>query len=105
MCCTFGDLTDLEWYKQHKLVFKEAILQNGTMSEICGKYAGMAILDARKAIIADLIEQGYMIKQEEINHNVATHERCGTPMEITIKNSGLLIFSPIKMSILKLEIR
>ena len=90
MCCTFGDLTDLEWYKQHKLVFKEAILQNGTMSEICGKYAGMAILDARKAIIADLIEQGYMIKQEEINHNVATHERCGTPMEITIKKQWFI---------------
>lgn len=90
MCCTFGDLTDLEWYKQHKLVFKEAILQDGTMSAICGKYAGMTILDARKTIIADLIEQGYMIKQEEINHNVATHERCGTPMEITIKKQWFI---------------
>lgn len=86
MCCTFGDLTDLEWYKKYKLVFKEAILQDGTMSNLCGKYAGMAIVDARKVMIDDLIEQGYMIKQEKINHNVATHERCGTPMEITIKN-------------------
>ncbi len=90
MCCTFGDLTDLEWYKQHKLTFKEAILQDGTMSEICGKYAGMTILDARKAMIADLMEQGHMIKQEEINHNVATHERCGTPMEITIKKQWFI---------------
>lgn len=90
MCCTFGDLTDLEWYKQFKLKFKEAILQDGTMSELCGKYAGMTILDARKAMIADLYEQGYMIKQEEINHNVATHERCGTPMEITIKNQWFI---------------
>lgn len=90
MCCTFGDLTDLEWYKQHKLVFKEAILQDGIMSDLCGKYAGMAILDARKAMIADLIEQGHMIKQEEINHNVATHERCGTPMEITIKKQWFI---------------
>lgn len=90
MCCTFGDLTDLEWYKKHQLVFKEAILQDGTMSELCGKYAGMSVLDARKAMIADLVEQGHMIRQEEINHNVATHERCGTPMEITIKKQWFI---------------
>jgi len=90
MCCTFGDLTDLEWYKKHNLIFKEAILQNGTMSNICGKYAGMGILEARKAMIGDLKEQGYMIRQEELVHNVATHERCGTPMEITIKKQWFI---------------
>ncbi len=90
MCCTFGDLTDLEWFNKHKLTFKEAILQDGTMSAICGKYAGMPILDARKAMIEDLKEQGHMIKQEKIAHNVATHERCGTPMEITIKKQWFI---------------
>lgn len=90
MCCTFGDLTDLEWYKKHKLEFKEAILPDGTMSELCGKYAGMKSMDARKVMIEDLIQQGHMIKQEKIAHNVATHERCGTPMEITIKNQWFI---------------
>ena len=90
MCCTFGDLTDLEWYKKYNLGFTEAIRTDGTMSEACGKYAGMPVLQARKAIIADLIEQNYMIKQEKIAHNVATHERCGTPMEIMIKNQWFI---------------
>lgn len=90
MCCTFGDLTDLEWYKKYNFSFKEAILQDGTMSELCGKYAGLSVIDARKAIIADLIKQGHMIKQEKIAHNVATHERCGTPMEITIKKQWFI---------------
>ncbi|MCR5766937.1 MAG: valine--tRNA ligase [Lachnospiraceae bacterium] len=90
MCCTFGDLTDLEWYKKHDLTFKEAILQDGSMSKICGKYAGMGILEARRAMIEDLKEQGYMIRQEETAHNVATHERCGTPMEITIKKQWFI---------------
>lgn len=90
MCCTFGDLTDLEWYKKHKLQYKEAILPDGTMSTLCGKYAGMKSIDARKEMINDLIEQGYMLKQEKIDHNVATHERCGTPMEITIKNQWFI---------------
>jgi valyl-tRNA synthetase len=90
MCCTFGDLTDLEWYKKYNFEFKEAILQDGIMSDLCGKYAGMNVIDARKSIIEDLISQGYMIKQDNINHNVATHERCGTPMEITIKKQWFI---------------
>jgi len=90
MCCTFGDLTDLEWYKKHNLSFKEVILTDGTMSSMCGKYEGLTVKKAREAIIADLIENGYMIRQEEIVHSVATHERCGTPMEITIKKQWFI---------------
>lgn len=90
MCCTFGDLTDLEWFKKYKLTFKEAIFQDGTMSDICGKYAGLSVNGARDAIIADLTKQGHMIKQEKIAHNVAVHERCGTPMEITIKKQWFI---------------
>lgn len=90
MCCTFGDLTDLEWFKKYKFIFKEAILQDGKISNICGKYAGLSVKDARNKIIADLTKQGYMIKQENITHNVATHERCGTPMEITIKKQWFI---------------
>lgn len=90
MCCTFGDLTDLEWYKKYNLTFKEAILPTGKMSNICGKYEGLYVTKARKAIIEDLAESGLLIKSEKLLHNVATHERCGTPMEITIKNQWFI---------------
>lgn len=90
MCCTFGDLTDLEWYKQHKLEFKEAILPDGTMSELCGKYSGLTVKEARKQMVEDLISGGYVIKQENLNHMVAVHERCGTPMEITVKKQWFI---------------
>ncbi len=94
MCCTFGDLTDLEWYKQHKLTFKEAILPNGTMSEICEKYAGLSVVEARKQMVEDLLLNGFVIKQENLRHMVATHERCGSPMEITVKKQWFIdIFS------------
>lgn len=90
MCCTFGDITDLEWYKKYQFSFKEAILQDGTLSRLCGQYAGLSVMDGRKAIAADLIRQGHMMKQEKIAHNVAVHERCGTPMEITIKKQWFI---------------
>lgn len=101
MCCTFGDLTDLEWYKKYNLSFKEAILADGTMSDVCGKYAGFTVKKAREAIIADLIENGHMIRQEDIVHNVAIHERCGTPMEITIKKQWFIDILTNKQAYLK----
>ena len=46
-----------------------------------GKYNGLDRYEARKAILADLEEQGYLIKTEPYNHNVGTCYRCGTTVE------------------------
>ena len=81
MCCTFGDQTDMEWQKAHKLPIKDAFTNDGRMTEIAGKYKGMKMLDARKEIIKDMKEVKLLLKQEEIVHSVNVHERCGTPVE------------------------
>ena len=90
MCCTFGDLTDLEWYKKYSMTFAEAILPDGTMSKLCGKYSGLSVAEARKAILGDLDSNGYLLKQEKLSHNVAVHERCGSAIEITIKKQWFI---------------
>ncbi len=46
-----------------------------------GKYNGMDRYEARKAIVADLEEQGYLVKVEPYNHNVGSCYRCGTVVE------------------------
>ncbi|MBE6948678.1 MAG: valine--tRNA ligase [Ruminococcaceae bacterium] len=46
-----------------------------------GKYNGMDRYEARKAIIADLEEQGYLVKIEDHSHNVGQCYRCGTTVE------------------------
>ena len=46
-----------------------------------GKYNGMDRYEARKAIVADLEEQGLLVKVEEHSHNVGTCYRCGTVVE------------------------
>ena len=46
-----------------------------------GKYNGMDRYEARKAIVADLDEQGYLVKVEPHSHNVGTCYRCGTTVE------------------------
>jgi len=81
MCCTFGDKTDIEWWQHFHLPLKQAISETGTMTELAGRYQGMPIFKARKAIVADLTDQGLLRGSRDILHPVGTHERCGTPVE------------------------
>ena len=46
-----------------------------------GKYDGMDRYECRKAIVADLEEQGYLVKVEPYSHNVGCCYRCGTVVE------------------------
>lgn len=85
MCCTFGDTVDKEWQRKHNLPIKKCFTDEGTMTELAKDFAGMKIIDARKAVIEKLRENDLLIKQENIVHNVSTHDRCGTPVEISVK--------------------
>lgn len=81
MCCTFGDQTDMEWQKAHRLEIKEAISRDGKMTKLAGKYAGMGIKEARREIISDLEKENLLVKKEKIKHFVNVHERCDTEIE------------------------
>ncbi|MEM3374290.1 MAG: valine--tRNA ligase [Candidatus Woesearchaeota archaeon] len=82
MCCTFGDQTDIEWFKAYNLPLRISITKDGKMTELSGKYQGLNITEARKEIIKDLKEKALLVNQKQIKHNVNVHERCGTPIEI-----------------------
>lgn len=84
MCCTFGDQTDIEWWKKYNLPLKNILTANGRIAESVPKYAGLKIKEARKQIIEDLQEGGYVVKIEDIEHEVQTHERCGKEVEYAV---------------------
>ncbi len=90
MCCTFGDQTDVEWWKEYNLELKQAIDDGGRMTDICGKYAGLKTTEARKAVIEDLQAQGYLYKQEPLTHSVKVHERCDQPIEFLTKKQWFI---------------
>ncbi|MBR2879179.1 MAG: valine--tRNA ligase, partial [Oscillospiraceae bacterium] len=46
-----------------------------------GKYDGLDRYEARRAILNDLNEAGYLLETEEYQHNVSTCYRCGTTVE------------------------
>lgn len=90
MCCTFGDQTDVEWWREYKLPLKQAIDDGGRMTEIAGKYAGLKSIEARKQIIEDLKQQGYLYKQDAIVHSVKVHERCEEGIEFLAKKQWFI---------------
>jgi valyl-tRNA synthetase len=81
MCCTFGDSTDVSWWRSYQLPLLAAIGRDGCMTALAGPLANLPVAEARRHILQYLSQQGLMLHQETIEHNVGTHERCGTPVE------------------------
>lgn len=90
MCCTFGDQTDIEWWKKYKLPLKLIINDDGKMNELAGKYAGLKIEEARNAIIEDLKTNDLIFRQDQITHNVKVHDRCHKPAEFLCKKQWFI---------------
>ncbi|HJD64750.1 MAG TPA: valine--tRNA ligase [Rickettsia endosymbiont of Diachasma alloeum] len=83
MCCTFGDQTDIIWWKTHNLPLNTIITKKGTIDfphEI--GIDGLKIQEARAKIIDILKEQELLVKQEEITQTVKCAERSGAPLEV-----------------------
>ena len=84
MCCTFGDQTDIEWWKKYNLPLKYIFTDDGRIMDSVSNYGGLKIKEARKQIVDDLQVGGYIVKIEELEHEVQTHERCGSEVEYTV---------------------
>ncbi len=100
MCCTFGDTTDIEWYKKHNLPLKMVVTPWGKMNDKAGAIAGLSIVDARKKMIEILDEQGYLVSQKEIIHNVNVGERSGRPVEIINSKQWYIKYLDLKKQFL-----
>ena len=79
------DPTDFEVGRRHNLEEINIMNDDGTINENGGKFAGMDRYEARKAIVAQLEEEGYLVRIEPHNHNVGTHDRCHTTVEPMVK--------------------
>ncbi len=60
-----------------------------------GKYNGMDRYEARKAIVADLEEQGYLVKIEDHVHNVGTCYRCHSDVEPLASDQWFVKMEPL----------
>lgn len=77
MCCTFGDETDIRWWKKHSLNLKIIIGKDGKIDQL-------PIKQYKEKIIEDLKSANLLLKQETIKRAVKCAERSGVPIEILV---------------------
>ena len=89
------DPNDFEVGLRHNLPVINVMDDGGVINENGGKYAGMPALEARKQIVKDLDEAGFLIKIEPIKHNVGTCYRCGTVVEPRVSTQWFVKMEPL----------
>ena len=102
MCCTFGDQTDIEWWEKYNLPLRYIFTNDGRIIDTIPNYGGMKIKEARKKIIEDLQNGGFIVKIEQLEHEVQTHERCGKEVEYTVMKQWFIDIMNHKEDFLKM---
>ena len=75
------DPNDFMVGERHSLEQIKVMNDDATMNSYAGKYEGMDRYECRRALVADLEAEGYLVKTEPHDHNVGTCYRCGTTVE------------------------
>ena len=95
------DPNDFEVGNRHNLERINTMNEDATMNANAGKYEGLDRFEARKAIVADLEEQGYMLKIEPIVHSVGHSERTGVQVESRLSTQWFVKMQPLAEAALK----
>lgn len=101
MCCTFGDTSDISWWRTYQLPFVEAIGRDGCMTQAAGIIAGLTMKEARHQIIQSLDEQGLLLGRQPTTQSIRVHERCDTPVEYIIARQWFTRVIEFKNELLK----
>lgn len=102
MCCTFGDQTDIAWWKKYNLPLKNIFTKDGKIIDDVPNYGGLKIKEARKKILEDLTNSGCVVKIEELEHEVQTHERCGKEVEYAVMKQWFIDIMNYKNDFIKI---
>ena len=89
------DPNDFEVGLRHNLEVIRVLDDNGAVNELGGKYQGLDRYEARKQIVKDLEEGGYLVRIEDHAHNVGTCYRCHNDVEPIISAQWFVRMKPL----------
>ncbi|MBQ8345354.1 MAG: valine--tRNA ligase [Clostridia bacterium] len=81
--------------QRHNLEQIKVMNDDATMNSYAGKYEGMDRYACRKALVADLEAEGYLVKTEPHDHNVGVCYRCGTTVEPLTSDQWFVKMKPL----------
>jgi valyl-tRNA synthetase len=90
------DPNDWELAKRHNLPAVTILTPEGKLNgEVPEKYRGMPLKQAREAVLADLKEKGFFIKEVDITHSVGHCYRCHTVIEPYLSEQWFVRMKPL----------
>ncbi len=89
------DPNDFEVGLRHNLPVINVMDESAVINENGGKYQGLDRYEARKRIVADLEEGGFLVKVEPMKHNVGECYRCHTIVEPRISLQWFVKMGPL----------
>ncbi len=81
--------------QRHNLEQIKVMNDDATMNAYAGKYEGMDRYACRKALVADLEAEGYLLQVEPHAHNVGVCYRCGTTVEPLTSDQWFVKMKPL----------
>lgn len=101
MCCTFGDKTDIHWFKTHKLPYRQSLDHGGKFNTDIPFIGGMKVEEARKTVLEELKKVGVLGAQKETTRAVNVHERCKKEIEYIALSQWFLKILDYKKELLE----
>ncbi|TQF12512.1 valine--tRNA ligase [Myxococcus llanfairpwllgwyngyllgogerychwyrndrobwllllantysiliogogogochensis] len=89
------DFNDYQTGLRHKLPMVSILDEAARMTKDTGKYAGMDRFEARKAVLADLQEQGLLEKEEPHKLSIGACQRCTTVVEPRLSPQWFIKIEPL----------
>lgn len=90
------DQNDYDAAGRHSLPHISIITHEGKMShEAPEQYRGLSVLEAREQVVKDLEAANYLVKTENITHQVGHCYKCGTTIEPLLKDQWFVDMQPL----------
>lgn len=102
MICTFGDKTDIVWFKILQLSYRPSLGPDGRFLSNTGPLAGFTVFSARKKIIELLDQEQRITGKKDIVHVVSLHERCKKEIEFLILPQWFIAILSYKQELIDL---
>jgi valyl-tRNA synthetase len=90
------DQNDFDAGKRHDLPMIPVISHEGKIThDMPEAYRGLTVEDARKRVVHDLEEQGFLVRTEDYTHSVGHCYKCGTVIEPLLREQWFVDMQPL----------
>lgn len=119
MCCTFGDTTDIDWWRDHNLPLRVILNKYGKIDflnelgsdswvsldkikahQFIEQINGLKVKEAREKVLEFLKNEDKLLAQHPLTHMVKCGERSSAPLEILVTSQWFIRLLDIKAELL-----